>query len=70
MNVKVKHCDDAVLSRTPVIILSNNDVFPKNVAFRTRIIQYNWKPCIELKQFNKKPHPLAFIKLLRILQYN
>lgn len=31
MNAKVKHCDDSVISRTPVIILSNNAVFPKKM---------------------------------------
>lgn len=64
MNAKVKHQDDAVLSRTPIIILSNNDVFPKNEAFRTRMICHQWKPCEELREFSKKPSPLCYLKLL------
>lgn len=53
MNVKVKHSDDSVLSRTPIIILGNND--PQNEAFRTRMIKYIWKPCPMLKFFDKNP---------------
>lgn len=36
-NVKVKYESDSILSRTPVIVLTNYDPFPKYLAFRTRI---------------------------------
>lgn len=58
-NAKVKYQGDAVIMRTPVIILSNNDVFPKNEAFRSRMFQFNWRPAIFLKDIKYKPNPLC-----------
>lgn len=62
-NAKVKYQGDAVICRTPVIILSNNDIFPKNEAFRSRIYQFNWKPAPFLKEYTLKPHPIAIYHL-------
>lgn len=67
-NVKVKYQDDAVLSRTPVIILSNNDIFPNDEAFRVRMFTYKWKACEWLRDHKKKIHPLAWPHLL--MYYN
>nr|QVW56837.1 MAG: putative nonstructural protein NS1 [Phylloscopus inornatus ambidensovirus] len=64
-NAKVKFSGDAIIGRTPVIVLSNNDVFPKDSAFRTRMIKYEWQPCPHLKLAKKKPWPLAFYYLLK-----
>lgn len=64
VNAKVKYAPDAVITRTPVIILSNNDVFPKDEAFRSRIYSYRWRSCQQLKTCTKKPHPLASYQLL------
>ncbi|XP_046466077.1 uncharacterized protein [Neodiprion pinetum] len=58
-NAKVKYLGDAVIGRTPVIILSNNDVFPKDEAFRSRIFQYEWRQASFLKDYKKKPHPMV-----------
>lgn len=63
-NAKVKYQNDAIITRTPVIVLSNNDVFPKDEAFRSRIISYEWRACDDLKKLKKKPWPLAFYTLL------
>lgn len=62
--VKVKHKEDQVVGRTPIIILSNHDPFPKNSAFTSRIIRNYWKPFPKLKVVNKKPYPLSFYYLL------
>jgi len=61
---RIKYEGDAVIQRTPVIILSNNDCFPRNHAFRTRMIKHSWNRCDHLKSIHKKPHPLAFPYLL------
>lgn len=65
---KIKYAPDAVIMRTPVIILSNNDVFPNDKAFRSRMYTYKWKTFNALKNYKKKPHPLSCYKLLK--KYN
>lgn len=45
LNVKIKYLDDAIVSRTPVIVLSNSDCFSKDTEFGFRKIKYTWKPC-------------------------
>lgn len=61
---RIKYEGDAVIQRTPIIVLSNNDCFPKNEAFRTRLIKEKWMACPQLKDLTKKPHPLAIYYLL------
>lgn len=68
VSAKVKYCNDAVIMRTPVIVLSNNDVFPNDTAFRSRMFVYKWRPCKNLKNLKKKPHPLSSYFLLK--KYN
>lgn len=63
-NAKVKYQNDAIVTRTPIIVLSNNDVFPKDLAFRTRMITYKWRTCSNLRLCKKKPWPMAFYGLL------
>lgn len=65
VSAKIKYQNDAVITRTPVIILSNNDIFPKDLAFRSRMYSYIWKTCPNLINYNKKPHPLASYLLLK-----
>ena len=60
---RVKYEGDAVIQRTPIIILSNNDCFPRSQAFRTRMIRYRWRACRYLRDLTKKPHPLAIAYL-------
>lgn len=62
-NVKVKYQGDACMLRTPIIVLSNNDCFPKNDAFSTRMFRETWVRASFLKQLRKKPHPLGVFYL-------
>lgn len=61
---RIKYEGDSVIQRTPVIVLANSDCFPRNQAFRTRMIKYEWMRCAQLKHLNKKPNPLAWAYLL------
>nr|QRQ90264.1 MAG: nonstructural protein [Parvoviridae sp.] len=64
VNVKCKA--DAPVHRTPVICLTNNKVpFMNDPAFKDRIIQYQWRPCIMLKECKKKPYPVTYYHLLK-----
>lgn len=62
-NAKVKYQGDAVINRTPVIILSNSDIFPKSEAFRSRMFKFDWRPANFLKHYTLKPNPLAVFHL-------
>lgn len=67
--VRVKHAMDTHVSRTPVIILTNTFVpFMSEVAFRDRIVQFQWQEAPQLKDIVLKPYPLAFFALLK--KYN
>lgn len=61
--VAVKYSSDLPVFRTPVIVLSNNDVFPHNEAFNHRMYRYTWKTCPALKMYEKKVYPLVRIDL-------
>lgn len=65
MTVRVKYQQDAVVARTPIIVLSNKQIFPNDKTFNTRMSVWHWKLSPFLKTCDKKPHPLAFPKLLR-----
>ncbi|KAF5303636.1 hypothetical protein FQA39_LY09883 [Lamprigera yunnana] len=52
-NVKVNYKSDTVISHTPIIILSNNDLFPRDEAFCSRMIYYKWRTYPMLKDYNK-----------------
>lgn len=64
VNAKVKFQSDAVITRTPVFVLSNSDIFPKDNAFRSRMFCYRWRECTFLKKYKKKPHPLSAYNIL------
>lgn len=67
--VRVKHAMDTHVRRTPIIVLTNNHVsFMNDVAFRDRIIIFNWQPAPFLKDIEYKPYPMAFFDLLN--KYN
>lgn len=67
--VRVKHAMDTHVKRTPVIILTNENVnFMTNIAFRERIVKFTWKYAPFLKDINCKPYPMAFFELLN--KYN
>jgi len=61
---RIKYEGDAWIPRTPVIVLSNRDCFPKNLAFRTRMIKHEWHTCAPLANLDRKPHPLGIPYLL------
>ena len=67
--VRVKHMQDTHVKRTPVIILTNNNVnFMSDIAFRERIVKFEWKYAPMLKNIEMKPYPLSFFDLLN--KYN
>ena len=63
--VRVKYMDDQQVTKTPVVVLSNREIFPKEEAFNCRIFRQQWRPCPALRSYDKKPHPLAVPKLFR-----
>lgn len=52
-SVKITHSSDQALTRTPVIIMSNNRVFPKDLAFNDKMFRYNWRHCEFLREYTK-----------------
>lgn len=62
-SVAVKYSPDQTITRTPVIVLSNNEVFPMDEAFNHRMWRYRWNACPQLKRFEKKIHPMAIVWL-------
>lgn len=63
MHISKKFEGACPLYRTPLIVLSNKQVF-HDPAFRDRIITWRWRAAPFLKDYTKKPHPLAYVKLL------
>lgn len=65
----VKCKDDAVIYRTPLIVTTNNPMFPSNDALNHRRIIKTFQPWSKMKEVGeKKPHPLAFGVLLNMRQ--
>ncbi|XP_042146522.1 uncharacterized protein LOC120838467 [Ixodes scapularis] len=62
-SVAVKYSSDMTVTRTPVIVLSNHETFPRIAAFNHRIFRYRWKTCPQLLKYDKKVNPLALINL-------
>lgn len=65
MKVRIKYKDDAVIDRTPVIVLSNRQIFPNDAAFNTRMWKYVWKPFPYLKSIKKSINPNAIIEMFK-----
>ncbi|XP_047098001.1 uncharacterized protein LOC124711818 [Schistocerca piceifrons] len=67
-NIRVKYKGDAILRRTPLLLISNSQPIVcshpdfNNVCVRT----IRWKKFDELKNAIKKPYPLAFFSLLQM----
>lgn len=56
--VTVKYASGAVISRTPLIMTSNNPhIFPKGSTWDTRVYREHWKPCDMLKEVIGYPTP-------------
>nr|QTE04086.1 MAG: nonstructural protein [Tarsiger cyanurus ambidensovirus] len=65
LTVKVKYLQDQTVNRTPIIVLTNNEVnFMGDPAFADRVKIYRWQAAPFLKEYENKPHPLAYIALL------
>lgn len=63
--VRVKSQRDTPVSRTPVVVLTNNIVdFMVDPAFADRIIQFKWKAAPFLSELTLKPYPMAFFHIL------
>lgn len=63
-NVNVKNKQDIAVYKTPVILLTNNRIpLMSDSAFVDRIKQYTWKRAPYLKDYNKKPYPVAIYHL-------
>lgn len=56
----VKYEGDGVISKTPLIFTSNNNIFPLTTVWTSRIHTVTWQPASFLKNIEKKPHPLVF----------
>nr|QTE04117.1 MAG: nonstructural protein 1 [Emberiza spodocephala ambidensovirus] len=65
VNAKIKYQADAVISRTPIVILSNKSVFPNDAAFQCRMITYHWTAAPFLKEVDKKIYPLSLHDLFK-----
>jgi hypothetical protein len=58
--VNVKYCSDTPVYRTPVIVTTNNQVsFMGHPAFKDRVRVFRWRSAPWLKDYDKKPNPLA-----------
>nr|QOD39493.1 NS1 [uncultured densovirus] len=65
-SVNVKYMNDVAVYRTPVIVLTNNIVgFMTNPVFNDRIRIFKWHSAPFLKEYNKKPNPLAIYNLFK-----
>lgn len=65
--VNVKYLADQPIYRTPVIVMTNNTVsFMTNTTFRDRLKIYNWRAAPYLKQYDKKPNPIAIYDLFKM----
>ena len=64
VNVKMK--SNSAVSKTPIIVLTNNHVdMMSNPAFKDRCYVYKWKTAPFLKDYKKKPNPIVAYNLLK-----
>lgn len=64
MHVNIKFKPPQPIYRTPVLILSNKEELHDS-AFNDRVYQYHWNYAPFLKDYDKKPHPLAYAHILK-----
>lgn len=65
-SVETKWENKNMVHKTPIIIMSNKEVFHEQ-AFKDRMIRYLWRRAEYLKKYTRKPHPLTFAAL--VLKY-
>ncbi|GFS56835.1 initiator protein NS1, partial [Trichonephila inaurata madagascariensis] len=65
LNVRVKHCPDGIYYRTPVLLLSNNNLdICNDPTFKdVRLKVFYWRKCELLKKSDKQPYPMAVFDL-------
>ncbi|GFX22415.1 hypothetical protein TNCV_3600471 [Trichonephila clavipes] len=65
LNVRIKHNPDGIYRRTPVLLLSNNNLDIANDShFKdVRMKVFNWRRCNLLKESDKQPYPMAVFDL-------
>lgn len=69
LSVAVKYQNNATINRTPLLFLSNQQLFTKSdPIYSSRIYFEEWKTCPYLKDKKLYPHPLTYYKLLE--KYN
>lgn len=62
--VNVKNKPDAAVYKTPIVILTNNNIpLMHDLTFKDRIVKYTWRTAPFLKECNKKPYPVALYHL-------
>lgn len=66
INAKVKYQSDAVVFRTPIIILTNKAFLPRDPAFSCRVITYHWNTATFLKDYDKKLYPLCLYNIFKV----
>lgn len=64
--VAVKFKEDQLVKRTPMIVCSNNCIFPANDEFYNRIVSYRWRAYNRwhAHDYNRKISPLAVAIML------
>nr|QKK82934.1 hypothetical protein 2 [Pittosporum tobira parvo-like virus] len=65
---KIKHKCESIVTRTPIVVLSNTNVIPDNDIFKPRVMRYYWRVASLLKNKTRKPYPLSIFYLL--FKYN
>lgn len=65
-STSIKFQGNASLTRTPVIFLSNNQVFNTNdPVWQSRMYFETWREAPFLKDLTKYPHPLTFYDIVK-----
>lgn len=56
--VQVKNHPPRILEKTPLIVLSDREVFPEKRAFKIHYKKYAWRPCQFFARCRRKPNPV------------
>lgn len=61
---KIKYEGDGKITRTPLIVTSNKNVFPNTEVWNSRVYKEEWKSSSCLKDLHYYPHPLTYYVLV------
>lgn len=70
LSVTVKYQGNGTINRTPLIFLSNKQLFSKNEIWKSRIYFEEWRPCAYLRDLVKYPHPMTYSYLINKYVFN